>query len=92
LERGGIRKLIVELRLIIQRPGKDIILDGSASLVQSLMGTELIDAFWFLVQPIIIGKGGRFFTDGMPQLRQRLVESRTLSLGDLALSYLNAGF
>jgi dihydrofolate reductase len=69
------------------QPGKDIILDGSASLVHSLMGTDLIDEFRFLVQPILMGKGRRFFTDRMPQLRLRLVESKTLSLGVLALTY-----
>src|SRR6516225_2282103 len=86
---GNVVEAITNLK---QQPGKDIILDGSASLVQSLMGTDLIDEFWFLTQPIIIGRGRRFFTDGMPQLRQRLVESKTLSRGDLALTYQNAGF
>ncbi len=38
---------------------------GSATLVKSLMETELIDEYRFLVQPIIIGRGKRFFKDGM---------------------------
>ena len=40
-----------------EQPGKDMIIDGSASLVHSLMGTDLIDEFRFLVQPILMGKG-----------------------------------
>ncbi len=70
-----------------QQPGKDMIIDGSASLIHSLMGTDLIDEFRFLVQPILMGRGRRFFTDGIPQTKLRLVESQTLSLGVLALTY-----
>ena len=79
--------VVEEIAKLKQQPGKDIIIDGSVSLVQSLMGTDLIDEYRFLVQPIILGKGRRFFTDEMPQTRLRLVESKTLSLGVLALTY-----
>ena len=79
--------VVEEITRLKHQPGKDIIIDGSASLVQSLMGTDLIDEYRFLVQPIIMGKGRRFFTDGMPQTKLRLVESKTLSLGILALTY-----
>ena len=70
-----------------QQPGSDIIIDGSASLVQSLMGTDLIDEYRFIVQPFIMGRGRRFFPDGTPPTKLRLVESKTLSFGSLALVY-----
>ncbi len=79
--------VVEEITKLKHQPGKDIIIDGSASLVQSLMGTDLIDEFRFLVQPILMGRGRRFFTDGMPQTKLRLVESKTLSLGVLALTF-----
>ncbi len=79
--------VVEEITKLKHQPGKDIIIDGSASLVQSLMGTDLIDEYRFLVQPVIMGKGRRFFTDRMPQTKLRLVESKTLSLGVLALTY-----
>ncbi len=44
--RGNVVEEITRLK---QQPGKDIIIDGSASLVQSLMGTDLIDEYRFLV-------------------------------------------
>ena len=81
---GNVVEAITNLK---QQPGKDIIIDGSASLVHSLMGTDLIDEYRFLVQPIVMGKGRRFFTDGIPQTKLRLVESKTLSYGVLALTY-----
>jgi dihydrofolate reductase len=70
-----------------QQPGKDIIIDGSASLVHSLMGTDLIDEFRFLVLPFIMGRGRRFFPDGTAPTKLRLVESKPLSFGALALTY-----
>ena len=70
-----------------QQPGKDIIIDGSATLVHSLMGTGLIDEYRFLVQPFIMGTGRRFFPDGTPPTELKLVESRLLSFGSLALVF-----
>jgi dihydrofolate reductase len=36
---------------------------------------------------IIMGRGRRFFPDGTPPTKLRLVESKTLSFGSLALVY-----
>ena len=72
---------------LTQQPGKDILIDGRASLVHSLMGTDLIDEFRFLVQPIVMGRGRRFWISGIPATKLRLVESQTLSFGVLALTY-----
>jgi dihydrofolate reductase len=82
--RGNVVEEITKLK---QQPGKDMIIDGSATLVQSLMGTDLIDEYRFLVVPFIMGRGRRFFPDGTPPTKLRLVESKMLSAGTLALIY-----
>jgi dihydrofolate reductase len=79
--------VVEEITRLKQQPGKDIIIDGSATLVQSLMGTDLIDEYRFLVQPFIMGRGRRFFPDGTPPTNLRLVESKALSSGTLVLIY-----
>ena len=79
--------VVDEIAKLKQQPGKDIIIDGSGSLVQSLMGTGLIDEYRFLVQPYVMGRGRRFFPDGTPPTSLKLVESKTLSFGSLALVY-----
>jgi dihydrofolate reductase len=79
--------VVEEIAQLKRQPGKDIIIDGSATLVQSLMGTDLIDEYRFLVQPFIMGRGRRFFPEGMPSTKVRLVESKTLSFGSLALIF-----
>ncbi len=83
-----IRENVVEaIAKLKQQPGKDIIIDGSATLVHSLLGAGLIDEYRFLVQPFIMGRGKRFFPDGTPPTKLRLVESTMLSGGTLALIY-----
>ena len=79
--------VVEEIRKLKQQPGKDIIIDGSGSLVQSLMGTGLIDEYRFLVQPFVMGRGRRFFPDGTPPTPLKLVESQMQSFGSLALVY-----
>ncbi len=76
-----------EIAKLKQQPGKDIIIDGSATLVQSLQGTGLIDEYRLLVEPFIMGRGRRFFADGTAVSKLRLVDSQTLPSGTLALIY-----
>jgi hypothetical protein len=79
--------VVAEIARLKQQPGKDIIIDGSATLVQSLQGTGLIDEYRFLVEPFIMGRGRRFFAEGTAMTKLRLVESKTLDSGTLALIY-----
>jgi len=79
--------IIEEIKKLKQQPGGDILIPGSASLVHPLMKTDLIDEYQFLVQPIIMGSGKRFFKDGMVTTRLKLVKTTTLSLGIMLLCY-----
>ena len=79
--------VVEEIARLKQQPGKDIIIDGSATLVHSLMGTDLIDEYRFLVQPFIMGRGRRFSPDGTPPTKLKLVASNLLSFGSMALIF-----
>jgi dihydrofolate reductase len=79
--------VVEEITKLKQQPGRDIIIDGSATLVQSLMGTDLIDEYRLLVEPFIMGRGRRFFPDGTLMTKLELVESRALGFGTLAVAY-----
>ena len=79
--------VVEEITRLKQQPGKDIIIDGSAMLVQSLMETDLIDEYRFLVVSYVMGRGRRFFPDGTPPTKVRLVESKMIGGGTLALVY-----
>ncbi len=82
--------VVEEITRLKQLPGKDIIIDGSATLVQTLMGTGLIDEYRFLVEPFVMGRGRRFFADGTPPTKLRLVDSKELGFGSLAVVYQRA--
>jgi dihydrofolate reductase len=69
-----------------QQHGGEILVTGSATLVQSLMEADLIDEYRFLVQPIVMGSGKRFFNDGNTA-PLKLVEAKPFSLGVVLLRY-----
>src|SRR5256885_16626778 len=53
--------VVEEITKLKQQPGKDIIIDGSATLVHSLMGTDLREGGRFLGLAGSMGRGRRFF-------------------------------
>jgi dihydrofolate reductase len=81
---GDVVEAITRLK---QQPGKDILIDNSATLVRSLMATDLIDEYRLLVQPMMMGGGKRLFTEDLPSTRLQLVDAKPLSLGVVALTY-----
>ena len=81
--QGNVTDAVTRLK---SKPGRDIILFGSAALVQSLMKAGLIDEYRFLVHPVMAGKGKRFFQDGM-EASLNLVKSQAMAEGVLLLCY-----
>jgi dihydrofolate reductase len=73
--------VVEEVTKLKQQPGHDILMFGSATLVQSLMEADLIDEYRFLVHPTIMGAGKRFFKDGMLATKLKLVKTKTLNSG-----------
>ena len=70
-----------------QQPGGNIMLDGSATLVQSLLPTGLIDELQFLIHPVIAGSGKRFFKDDMMLTGLELIETKPLDAGVVLMRY-----
>jgi dihydrofolate reductase len=79
--------VVEEIAKLKQQPGQDILIEGSAMLVESLAQAGLVDEYKLLVHPAIMGSGQRFFNNGLELTKLNLVESRTLSHGVVALSY-----
>ena len=78
---------VEEIAKLKQQPGQDILIEGSATLVESLAQAGLIDEYKLLIHPTIMGSGKRFFKEGMGMTKLKLVESKTLSLGVVLLCY-----
>jgi dihydrofolate reductase len=79
--------VVGEIRKLKQQSGGEIRLIGSATLARSLMQTGLVDEYWFLVHPIVVGRGKRLFPDGMESAGLKLVESKAFRSGVVLLRY-----
>jgi dihydrofolate reductase len=84
------KDVVAEITRLKEQPGREIQIEGSALLVQSLMEADLIDEYRFLVHPIIAGKGKRFFKDGMTTGALMLVKTQALDKDVMVLYYARA--
>jgi dihydrofolate reductase len=82
--------VVAALTALKRQPGHDILILGSAALVQSLMAADVIDEYRFLVQPIAMGGGKRFFKDGMATPKLDLLGAKTFEKGVVELHYKTA--
>jgi dihydrofolate reductase len=82
--RHNVVEEVVKLK---QQAGKPILVNGSAALVQTLMKAGLVDEFRFLVHPIIMAAGKRFFRDGMTMTRLELIKSEAIGQGVMLHCY-----
>ena len=88
LIKGNIAEEVSKLK---QQPGQDILIAGSADLVNTLMQHDLIDEYRIMLHPVVVGSGKRLFRDGSDTKVLRLVETKTFSSGVVVLSYQPAG-
>lgn len=76
-----------EVAKLKQEPGQDILVAGSAQLVQTLMRHNLIDEYRLMIHPIVVGGGKRLFPEGQDRSTLKLMGARTFSSGIVVLSY-----
>jgi dihydrofolate reductase len=76
-------EIVSELK---KQKGKNI-LAGSISIAAQLLKLNLIDEFWFVIHPIVAGKGPRLF-DGIDNVKNlQFVDSQKFRSGVIALHY-----
>jgi dihydrofolate reductase len=56
----------------------DILVQGSATLVQSLAEHGLVDEYRLMVFPVVLGTGKRLFEGRVPKTKLRLVDTKPL--------------
>ena len=78
-----------EVRKLKQQPGKDILMDGSSVLIQTLMAHDLIDELQLHVYPVSLGGGKTIFPQGN-RANFELVESKPLPTGVVFQQYRRA--
>ena len=74
-----------------QEQDGDIVVHGSARLVQTLLEHDLVDELRLMVFPVVLGSGKRLFGDTSDKKRLRLVDTKTVGDGVSILIYEPAG-
>jgi dihydrofolate reductase len=77
--------VVEEVKKLKQRPGNDLLIGGSAMLVQELARHNLVDLYRLAVYPIALGMGKRLFGDTVVKLN--LVEYQPTPSGVLLLTF-----
>jgi len=80
-----------EIESLKQEPGCDIVIYGSASIVQALTNLGLIDEYQLLVHPVLLGSGKPLFKNIKDKTRLKLVQTKTHPSGVVILYYQPAG-
>lgn len=84
IERGDLIDQVVRMR---EEQGGIISLAG-ISVAQQFMQRNLVDEYWLVVHPVLVGHGKRLFEGIKDRLELRPVDTRTLRSGISVLHYL----
>lgn len=78
---------VEEVKQLKSNPGNDIKIWGSSQLVQLLLKFDLIDEFWLMTYPVILGKGKRLFAENAVAGSYKMKESLVTSKGVIIANY-----
>jgi dihydrofolate reductase len=67
--------------------GADLHVIGSTRLVQTLIQHDLVDQFWLMIDPLVLGGGKRVFPEDGALRPMRLVQSEVTSTGAILATY-----
>jgi dihydrofolate reductase len=84
LLKGEAGDAVAELK---QQATGDLFVMGSGELIETLIRRGLIDEYFLLIHPLVLGTGRRMFADGVPPAALRLVDSKTTVKGVLIATY-----
>ncbi len=82
--------LVAEVAKLKQQHDGDIVVHGSARLVQSLIEHDLVDELRLMVYPVVLGSGRRLFGETSDKKTLRLAGSKVVGDGVTILTYVPA--
>ena len=78
--------VVAQIAELKKQPGGDMLVAGSATLVETLIAHDLVDEYHLLTYPIVVGKGKRLFKDGS-HTKLKLIETKPYDSGVVLLRY-----
>jgi dihydrofolate reductase len=82
--KGDVAEEVARLR---QKHDGDIVVHGSARLVQTLVEHDLVDEFRLMIDPVMLGGGKRIFHEDGSLRTLRLVDSEVTTTGAILATY-----
>jgi dihydrofolate reductase len=82
--KGDVAEEVAKLK---QKQDGDIVVHGSARLVQTLVEHDLVDELRLMVFPVVLGGGKRLFSETSDKKPLRLVDSKIVGDGVAILTY-----
>jgi len=80
-------ELVEEIIKLKSQKGNYIMVYGGASFVSSLIDAELIDDYYLFINPVLVGKGKRIFSDTAKKTNLKLIDSVKYDCGITVLHY-----
>jgi dihydrofolate reductase len=81
---GDVAEEVTKLKT---QPGNNIAVLGSGELVQTLISHDLVDEYFLVVFPIVLGSGKRLFREADEARKLTLVDCKATSTGGVMLTY-----
>jgi dihydrofolate reductase len=69
-------ELVATVSRLREEPGGDVLVNGSAQLVEALRANDLVDEYRLMVFPTVLGSGKRLFEGGADASALRLADSK----------------
>lgn len=76
-----------EIKRLKSQPGRNLLLGGGASIMQTFLQNGLVDEFRLLVHPVLLGKGKSLFIGIGEMSKMEYVWKQPLRSGVIALCY-----
>lgn len=82
---------VAAVRDLKAQGGQDLMTQGSADLIQSLLRADLVDRLVLMTYPVLLGPGKRLFGEGVRPVGLTLTDSRTAGTGAIISTYEREG-
>ncbi len=82
--KGDLAKIVAKLR---KEKGGNIIIEGGPRVVHEVLRRNLADDYWFLVMPVVYGRGPRYWDPMIAQTNLKLLSASHMPYGELVLHY-----
>ncbi len=82
--KGDLTRIVAKLK---REKGGNIIIEGGPRLLLEVFRHDLADDYWFIVMPVVYGRGPRYWGSLARQCTLKLLESEATQDGELLLHY-----